>query len=204
MLYYPDLLTYVEQSRRRLSAIMVQACLPTKNPVMDLAPNLSSVSWFENTLVCLEVDTPPFHEESQKVYILYPPGPHPMLSLHLACIQLCSLKNVIVNIGQSWETTEQKEVRRSSELVADWSEVSGESESSCTDWSEMWGGVWGTCLLASEALAILGPVLFLIDGFYTSIGEFISNFTWRLHLNSDLRQGSPIKCWGPVNLVIKK
>lgn len=133
MLYYPDLLTYVEQSRRRLSAIMVQACLPTKNPVMDLAPNLSSVSWFENTLVCLEVDTPPFHEERvQKVYILYPPGPHPMLSLHLACIQLCSLKNVIVNIGQSWETTEHKEVRRSSELVADWSEVSGESESSCT------------------------------------------------------------------------
>lgn len=64
MLYYPDLLTHVEQSRRRLSAIMVQACLPTKNPVMDLAPNLSSVSWFENTLVCLEVDTPPFHEES--------------------------------------------------------------------------------------------------------------------------------------------
>lgn len=136
-------------------------------------------------------------------------APYEVSSFGLYSTVFLIFKNLIINIVQSWFVILRNygtQGSRGSLWTCCWLVRSGGLSLPAPDWLEVWGGVWGSLhlLLASEVMAVLGRVLPLINGFYTNIGKFVSNFTWRLHLNSDLLQDSPIKCLRPWNPVIKK
>lgn len=146
----------------------------------------------------------------QKFYVLYPLRPHPMLSVHLACIQLCSLflKKSNYKYSTIWFVCDSKKY---------WTQGRHEILWTCADWSEVGRAVWVSLHLIGQKCGggiwvpptphlLLGGLKWwpLINEFYTNIRKFVSNFTWMLHLNSDLLQDSLIKCLRPCKSGYKK